>query len=119
PIVGENSMIQETATRVRAGARFAEPVVICNEEHRFMVAEQLRAAGIDASSIILEPVGRNTAPAAAVAALKLVQKDENAIMMLLPSDHVIQDEKAFQEAISAAVNATTNDRRMVTFGIEP
>jgi len=119
PIAGELSMIQQTAARVRPGTRFAPPLVICNEEHRFLVAEQLRGTGIDAAAIILEPVGRNTAPAAALAALKLVRQDENAVMLLLPSDHVIRDEKAFLDAVAIAAKAVVADRRMVTFGIRP
>jgi len=119
PIAGDQSMIQQTVARVRAGAVFTDPMIICNEEHRFLVAEQLRAAGVEPMAIVLEPVGRNTAPAAAVAALRLVQQDEDALMLLLPSDHVIRDEEAFLDAVEVAARAVLDDHRMVTFGIHP
>lgn len=116
-LYSDNSMLQETAKRV-SGEGFAEPIIICNVEHRFIIAEQLLESGIVPQSIILEPVGRNTAPAAAVAALMLVEKDPGALMLLLPSDHLIANEKAFASAVSIAADAANNGA-LVTFGIKP
>lgn len=117
PLAGENSMLQSTMLRV-AGKPFAAPLMICNDEHRFIVAEQLRTAGITANRIILEPVARNTAPAVAVAALSLLQQQEDALMLVLPSDHVIQNQPAFEAAIEQARQAAQQGY-LVTFGITP
>jgi mannose-1-phosphate guanylyltransferase/mannose-6-phosphate isomerase len=114
PLAGPNSMIQETALRAAGGA-FGPPVVVCNEEHRFIIAEQLRAVGIVPRAILLEPAGRNTAPAAAAAARLL---DAHETMMLLPSDHVVRDKAAFAAAVATAAGAVGADR-LVTFGIDP
>ena len=118
-LAGEGSLMQQTAGRVGVGDLFTDPIVIANDEHRFLVAEQLREAGIVADHIILEPFGRNTAPAAAVAALMLVGRDEDALMLLLPSDHVIRDSAAFLAAIATARDAALDGDTLVTFGIEP
>ena len=91
-------------------------MVICNEEHRFLVAEQLRELDVGPSAIVLEPVGRNTAPAAAVAALLLAKADEDAVMLLLPSDHVIQQLAKFRAALEVGFSAARNGA-FVTFGI--
>ncbi|WMC09216.1 mannose-1-phosphate guanylyltransferase/mannose-6-phosphate isomerase [Oceanimonas pelagia] len=117
PLAGENSMLQGTMQRV-AGSQFAAPLMICNDEHRYVVAEQLRTAGITANRIILEPIGRNTAPAVAVAALTLLEQQEDALMLVLPSDHVIQNEPAFHAAIAQAEKAARQGH-LVTFGITP
>ena len=93
-LYSEKSMLQETLIRV-SGNEFSDPIVICNNEHRFIIAEQMLEAGISPRSIILEPVGRNTAPAAAVAAIMLGESDPDAVMLLMPSDHIIQDTAAF------------------------
>src|ERR1700731_437609 len=85
PLAGTQTMIQDTALRF-ARDGFAPPLVICNQEHRFLIAEQLREAGIGESTIVLEPAGRNTAPAAAVAALIVSPADPDAVILLLPSD---------------------------------
>jgi len=116
-LAGERTMIQETAARV-SGARFAKPVIVCNQEHRFLIAEQMREAGIEAGAIVLEPVGRNTAPAAAVAALILAEQDPNALMMLLPADHVVRDGAAFDVAAATAAEAA-REGAFVLFGIAP
>ena len=117
PLAGARTMIQDTALRF-ARDGFANPLVICNQEHRFLIAEQLREAGVAQSTIVLEPVGRNTAPAAAVAALLLVRSDEGGLILLLPSDHVITDNSAFHAAIDKALPAARAGA-MVTFGIKP
>lgn len=116
-LVTENSLLQETLNRA-TGDGFADPLIICNSEHRFIVAEQLRNMNRTARDIILEPVGRNTAPAAAIAALSLKIIDEDAIMMLLPSDHLIADQDAFLNAVATAEKAADNGY-LVTFGITP
>ena len=118
PLSSEQSLLQETASRINDPARFTAPLVVCNVEHRFVVAEQLNQLGINPLAIILEPAGRNTAPAAAIAALMLTKTDPNAIILLLPSDHIIADEKAFRNAASIAARATADDY-FVTFGVKP
>jgi len=90
-LTGERSLLQETARRVAADAGFAPPLIVANEEHRFIIAEQLREIGVVPEALVLEPVGRNTAPAAAVAALRLAAKDPDALMLVLASDHAIAD----------------------------
>jgi mannose-1-phosphate guanylyltransferase/mannose-1-phosphate guanylyltransferase/mannose-6-phosphate isomerase len=120
PLIGDNSMLADTALRVGDPGRFAAPTVICNEEHRFLVAEELRAAGFGdgAGRIVLEPVGRNTAPAAAAAAVQLAERDPDALMLLLPSDHAIQDAEAFLGAVDRAARAAAAGW-LVTFGMTP
>ena len=96
---GEKTMLQQTADRL-SGLPTSEPITICNEEHRFFVAEQLRE--IDAlGKIILEPVGRNTAPAIALAAL--LEKEDDPLLLVLAADHVIADQEAFTDAVMKAV----------------
>jgi len=116
-LAGPQTMIQATVTRAR-GVEFAAPVVISNQEHRFLIAEQLRSAGVTDARIILEPAGRNTAPAAAVAALKIVEDDPDALMLLMPSDHVVGDEAAFRAAVAVAAKAA-REGALVTFGVRP
>lgn len=117
PLVSERSMLQETILRV-AGEDFAPPLLICNDEHRFLIAEQLRELGTVPRAIVLEPEGRNTAPAATVAALLLARDDPDAIMALLPSDHVIGNVGRFLEAMHTAAEAARSGA-LVTFGIVP
>src|SRR6187401_122762 len=90
-LTGERSLLQETARRVAGDAGFAPPLIVANEEHRFIIAEQLREIGVTPEAILLEPVGRNTAPAACVAALRLAANDLDALMLVMPSDHAIAD----------------------------
>ena len=113
----EKSLLQDTALRVR-GRAFAAPVVVCNDEHRFMIAEQLRAVGITPAATLLEPIGRNTAPAVAVAAHHVVATHGDGLLLILPSDHVIAKPKAFQRAIETGARAA-RDGALVTFGIVP
>src|SRR5512136_2769131 len=110
PLVGERTMLQETVARVVGLPDLAPPIVVCNESHRFMVAEQLRESGATAQAIILEPVGRNTAPAVAVAALVALEKvghgqgrESDPVLLVLPADHVIRDVAAFQAAVRAGL----------------
>jgi len=117
PLAGERTMIQETATRV-AGAGFASPIVVCNQEHRFLIAEQLREDGVEGPTIVLEPVGRNTAPVAAVAALLLAEADPAALILLMPADHVVEDGAAFAKAVEIAA-AAAREGAIATFGIAP
>ena len=118
PLHGALSMLQETLTRVQDPARFAPPLLICNDEHRFIVAEQAHALGIQPRAIVLEPAGRNTAPAAAVAALMLRRQAPDALMLTLPSDHVVEDVPGFHGAIARALPAARRGA-MVTFGMAP
>ncbi len=114
---GDNSMLQATAQRLK-GIKHQAPLVICHEEHRFTVAEQLRAGQIDHSGIILEPVARNTAPAIALAALKALSEGQDPLLLVLAADHVIKDEQAFCDAVTQAVKLA-HSGSMVTFGIHP
>ena len=116
PLLSSRSLLQEAALRVGDGARFAPPVIVANDEHRFIVAEHLRLAGIAPQAIVLEPVGRNTAPAVCVAALTLVARERDALMLVLPSDHAISDVPAFVAAADRAA-AAAHAGRLVTFGI--
>lgn len=118
PLAGKESLLQETVRRVSDNTLFQPPVIVCNSEHRFMVAQQIRETGNAPSAIILEPVGRNTAPAVAVAADIIARKDKNAVLLVLPSDHVIRDTKEFHRAIQAAIGAALQGN-LVTFGIRP
>lgn len=117
PLVSENTMIQETLLRL-SGLEHSEPVVVCNEAHRFIVAEQMNQIGIKNPKIILEPIARNTAPAIAAACYSVSQKDKNAVVIILPSDHVIKDKNAFQVALKKAVSEAEKGF-LVTFGIVP
>jgi mannose-1-phosphate guanylyltransferase/mannose-6-phosphate isomerase len=117
PLVGKDTMLQATWQRI-APLASAAPMVVANEEHRFMVAEQLRQVGCVPSAILLEPVGRNTAPAIAVAALQAMREGADPLLLVLPSDHVIADATAFQAAVRQAEPAASQGR-LVTFGIVP
>ncbi|MBP2312554.1 mannose-1-phosphate guanylyltransferase/mannose-6-phosphate isomerase [Azospirillum soli] len=117
-LCSDKSMLQETALRVSDGARFAAPIVICNQEHRFIIAEQLRQAGVTPGAIVLEPSARNTAAACAVGALHAAATDPDALILVLPADHLIRDVPAFKEAVGRAVEAASSGH-LVTFGITP
>ena len=116
-ILSDRSLLQETALRL-SGPIFSEPLFICNESHRFIVAEQLREVGVVPGSVVLESCRRNTAPAATLAALKLLNEDPNAIMLLAPSDHSIGEPNAFSVAIDTGLEAVKRGK-IVTFGIKP
>jgi len=116
-LASERSLIQDTLLRA-TGTAFAPPLVICNTEHRFLIAQQMREAGTAPDRIVLEPAGRNTAPAAAVAALVLAQTDPEALLLLMPADHIVRNQEAFLQAVDRAAAAARQDR-LVTFGIRP
>ena len=120
PLTGERSLLQETATRLR-GFTAAEvdprPLVITNEEYRFIIAEQLRQIGVRSPQIVLEPVGRNTAPALTLAALTAAEEGD-PILLVMPADHVIGDLGAFQHTIAVGA-AAARSGALVTFGIVP
>ncbi len=118
PLAGERTLIQETALRVANAAVFAPPIVVCNDEHRFIIAEQLREAGVEPAAIVLEPVARNTAPAIAAAAAMVEQEDPEGILLVLPSDHVIRNAEAFLAAVDTAAEAARRGA-LTTFGITP
>ena len=118
PLAGTRSMLQETALRL-AGLRDATaPILISHVDHRFLVAEQLREAGGALALHLLEPEGRNTAPAIAAAAVWVAAQDTDALLLVLPSDHAIRDVPGFHQAIGRAATLATNGR-LVTFGIVP
>ncbi len=115
-LVSDRSLLQETAARLQGGP-FAAPIIVCNEDHRFLIAEQLLESGIEPGAIILEPDRRNTAPAATLAAMVLLRDDPDAVMLLAPSDHVIAKPKAFMDAVTIATEAAEQGS-LVTFGID-
>jgi len=116
PLVSSHTMVQETILRVRAVPGLKAPIAVCNEDHRFMMAEQLWEIGIKPSAIILEPVGKNTAPAVAMAALSAESEEE--VLLVLPADHVIADTAAFHRSIMQAATLAEQGF-LVTFGIVP
>ncbi len=116
PLVTEHTMVQETMLRLSGLAGLKNPIAVCNEHHRFMMAEQLWEIGVKPSAIILEPVGKNTAPAITMAALSTESKDE--VLLILPADHVITDIAAFHTAIAQA-ELLAKQGFLVTFGIVP
>lgn len=125
PLVGKGTMLQETLARVAGVDNVGAPIVVCNESHRFLVAEQMRAVGAEPQAIILEPVGRNTAPAVAAAAMAAVSGESGDskagnehVLLVLPADHVIRDVAAFQAAVAVGLKAAQQGQ-LVTFGVVP
>lgn len=121
-LYNDHTMLQNTLFRLSGIAGLGAPVVVCNEAHRFMAAEQLRQIGSDAAHIILEPSGRNTAPAIALAALAISERNtssqDDTVMLVLPADHVIEDKAAFHKAVSEGAGLAEQGQ-LVTFGIVP
>ncbi len=115
-LVDDHTLIQNTVLRAR-GPEFAAPIIVCNQEHRFLIAEQMRSTGVSPLAILLEPMARNTAPAAAVAALTVAEKDPDGIVLLLPADHVVTNTDAFRAAVKTAAEAAKGGY-LVTFGIQ-
>jgi mannose-1-phosphate guanylyltransferase / mannose-6-phosphate isomerase len=117
-LLGRESLLQQTVRRVADGERFAAPLLVANEEHRFIIAEQLREIALMPRALLLEPIGRNTAPAACVAALALSEADPDPLMLVMPSDHTIGDDKSFLAAVGLAASAADGGA-LVSFGIAP
>ena len=117
PLVTDRSLLQDTALRA-VGPGFAQPLIVCNQEHRFLIAEQLRAVGITGARIVLEPEGRNSAPAIAVAAVIAGRDDPNQVLWMLAADHHIADPNALRAYLNAAAVAARAGR-IVTFGMQP
>ncbi|CAB3782150.1 Mannose-1-phosphate guanylyltransferase RfbM [Pararobbsia alpina] len=117
-LTGDNTLVQQTALRLRGIDDIAAPIIVTNNEQRFLVAEQMRQVGVTPSSIVLEPVGRDTAPAIAIAALLAMQASPDALLLILPSDHVILHEATFIKIVEAAARIA-KDNHLVTFGIDP
>src|SRR5580658_5710732 len=117
PLLSQSSLLQESVRRVADPEQFAAPLILANDEHRFIIAEQLRQIDVKPQTIMLEPIARNTAPAAAAAALWLGQREPDALMLIMPSDHAIADHPAFLKAIEVGAQAASAGK-LVTFGIE-
>lgn len=117
PLIGDESLFQASARRL-SGPRFTAPVVMTNADFRFIVAEQLDQIGIEPAAIVIEPAGRNTAPAILAAALSAAERDPEAVLLVAPSDHVVPDAEAFGRAVDLGLPAAQSGR-IVTFGITP
>ena len=117
-IINEKTMLQETLIRLSGLEDMGNPIVICNDNHRFIVAEQLREIEITAESILLEPVGKNTAPALAIAALRILSQGLDPLLLVLPADHIIKDVSVFHEALSSG-ESFAKAGYLITFGIVP
>ena len=115
---GEDSLLQQTQQRLEGIEDLGAPLLICNNDHRFIVAEQMRQIGVEPGAILLEPMGRNTAPAVAVAALQATARGEDPLLLVLSADHVIRDGEHFRAAIDSGRSAAEAGR-LVTFGIVP
>ena len=118
PLAGDNTMLQETILRLDGLDNLADPVIVCNADHRFVVAEQCQQINIQNPVILLEPVGRNTAPAIAAVALQSLKITSDAVLLVLSADHIIQDVEMFHQAINIA-NSQARSGKLVTFGIVP
>jgi len=118
PLVGDNTMLQETILRLNGLDNLADPIIVCNADHRFLVAEQCQQVDIKNPTILLEPIGRNTAPAIAAAALQSLKVTDDAVLLVLSADHVIQDVGAFHQAINIA-SQQAQAGKLATFGIVP
>ena len=114
----KSSLLAATLMRLKANSDFAAPILVCNNDHRFLVRDEAQAAGVEPHAVILEPVPRNTAPAIAVAALAVTHDDPDAILAILPSDHMIQDEAAFAESMRRAAEVAATGK-LVLLGIVP
>lgn len=112
------SFLSATLSRLSENDGFAAPILLCNNDHRFLVQEEAARIGVTPSATVLEPVARNTAPAIAVAALLAVRMDKNAIIVVMPSDHVVKDEAAFSAGVRAAAEVAAT-KKLVLFGIKP
>ena len=120
PLVGKNSMLQETMLRLNGIENLSKPIIVCNVDHRFIVAEQLKQIDVADATIILEPIARNTAPAIIASAIQSLQMNNSMddILLILSADHFIQDTKAFYQSMSVAL-IHARKGKIVTFGIVP
>jgi len=124
-LAGDSSLLQDTLIRLDGLSDSASkidvtaPLIICNEEHRFLVAEQSRLAGIDLNGIMLEPFGRNTAPALTLTALDIIAGGNDAVMLVMPADHIIKDKQIFYDAVKSGYVLAAQQNSLVTFGIVP
>lgn len=118
PLVSEQTMLQETVARLIGTSNARPPLALVSEEHRFLAAEQLRESGVKGAQLLLEPAGRGTAPAAALACHAAMEQDPKAIVLLLPADHLIANAAGFLRCVEAAVELARSGR-LVTFGIQP
>ena len=118
PLVSERTMIQETLLRLK-GLELGNPIVSCGEGHRFLVAQQVGEVSETKPLVILEPMAKNTAPAIAAACMAALKQDKDCVVIVLPSDHVIRDVKAFQKAVVTAAKDAYDNNTLVTFGIVP
>jgi len=118
PLMSDNSMLQETILRLKGLQNIESAIIVCNSEHRFLVAEQCKEINIKSPTILLEPTGRNTAPAISAAAFQVIDTLTNALLLVLSADHYIDDVGSFYEAINIAKNNALNNK-LVTFGIKP
>ena len=117
-LTGQGTLFQQTVARTQLLANVGQPIVVASEDHRFLAAEQLMESGIENATIVLEPMGRNTAPAIALGALQAVERDPEALLLVLPADHLIGDTDSFTQGVSLALPAA-RDGWLVTFGIRP
>jgi len=117
-LLNENTMLQETILRLRGLKSLSEPIIVCNTNHRFLVADQCQQINIKNPTILLEPIGRNTAPAILASALQSLKNTENAVLLILSADHVIRDIEKFHQAINIGINQAEKGK-LVTFGIMP
>ena len=118
PLTGDNTMLQKTILRLNGLGNLADPIIVCSFEHRFLVAEQCKQIDITSPLIVLEPVGRNTAPAILAAALQSIKESDDALLLVLAADHVIQNIGAFHSSINVATKQA-KEGKIVTFGIVP
>jgi mannose-1-phosphate guanylyltransferase/mannose-6-phosphate isomerase len=118
PLTDEKSLFQQTLQRMSGVPGAGDALIVCNEEHRFMVAEQMRKLDMGSLGLMLEPIGRNTAPAIACAALHALSKNKDAVLVVTPSDHVVRDDKQFVAAMRQGLESV-DDGSLVTFGIVP
>lgn len=114
----EKTMLQATVVRAKELPGAQSPIIVCNNDHRFMIKDQLELIGVHDAKIVLEPMGKNTAPAVAIAALELAEQDPNSVMLVLSADHVIRDTTAFNQCVEKAINSAKQGY-LVTFGILP
>lgn len=117
PLVGDKTLFQDTVLRLKGIPEISAPLVICNENHRFIIAEQLQEIGLENAKLILEPIGRNTAPAVAIAALQALEMDDKASLLVLPADHIIDKVDVFIEAVQVGKSFTKD--KLITFGVVP